>query len=206
MALMTCKRQGDCWCSICHTARLNQYISKDSNILLKDFEKCKRKEHKLLSNLFEEILKSVAIAKAFRVKAEQETGYKQMKRHLLFLGLDPEYATNLARTINNAVWVFDNFERITFNLNVCTDINIRRLSLHQLYLAKDMSWCLMYQEQLRGHKKKPKLLDYDEESFEDLAKYIESHPAFLAVSDDPKRVTALMTRLQKRVLSKELKK
>ena len=70
---MTCRRQGDCWCSFCHAARHNQYIDKDSNLLLKDFERCKRKENKLLSNLFEEILKSVAIAKAFRVKAEQET-------------------------------------------------------------------------------------------------------------------------------------
>ena len=125
---MTIKSRGDCLCSICHAARLNQYIHKDSNLLLKDFKRCKRKENKLLSNLFEEILKSVAIAKAFRVKAEQETGYKQMKRYLLLLGLHPEYTTDLARTINTAVWVFDNFQRITFNLNVCTDINIRRLS------------------------------------------------------------------------------
>ena len=105
---MTCKRQGDCWCSICHTARLNQYISKDSNILLKDFEKCKRKEHKLLSNLFLEILKSVACKSISCKSRARNSGCKQMKHHLLFLGLHPEYATDLARTINTAVWVFDN--------------------------------------------------------------------------------------------------
>ena len=111
-------------------------------------------------------------------------------------------AAEVARTLNNAVWVYDNFQKIANNLMECREIDIRRLSLHQLYLAKDMSWCLMYQEQLKGRKNKPRQLDYDEQSFEDLVKCVQGHEAFLAVSDDPKRTTALMTRLQKVVLRK----
>lgn len=203
---MTCKRQVDCWCSVCHSARLNEYSNMDSRTLLNKFNACKRKERKLLTDLFGEVLKTVAIAKAFRVQAEQETGYKQMKRHLLSLGIHPDLATDQARIINNAVWVYDNFKRITDNLMVCSDIDIRRLSLHQLYLAKDMSWCLVYQEQLQGQRKKPKLLDYDEEAFDDLLKCVEGHAAYRAVSDDPKRATALISRLQKKLLERQLKK
>ena len=69
-----------------------------------------------------------------------------------------------------------------------------------------MSWCLMYQEQLKGRKNKPRQLDYDEQSFEDYVKCVQGHEAFLAASDDPKRTTALMTRLQKVVLKRLLKK
>ena len=160
-----------------------------------------------MTELFEEVLKSVAIAKAFRVRAEQETGYRQMKRHLMYLGVSSEDATGLARTINNGVWVYDNFRRISNNLMMeCPDIDIRRLSLHQLYLAKDLSWCLMYQEQLRGRKNKPNKPDYDEASFNDLVNTVQKHDAFLSVSDDPKRIAALMTRLQKKILETHCRK
>ena len=203
---MTCRGKADCWCSVCHLGRLNEFSNKNSRTLLTRFNACQQREKQLLTELFEQVLKSVAIAKASRVKAKEETGYKQMKRHLLYLGVHPEEATSLARIINNAVWVYDNFQRITNNLMVCTDIDIRRLSLHQLYLAKDMSWCLSYQEQLQRQKSKPRTLDYDEESFNDLVKCVQSHEAFLAVSDDPKRLAALMARLQKKVLESQLKK
>ncbi len=203
---MTCRRKADCWCSVCHLGRYNEYSQKDSRTLLLHFNTCQEKEKQLLTKLFEQVLMSIAIAKAFRVKAEQETGYKQMKRHLVYLGMQPDEASSVARVINNAVWVYDNFQRITNNLMTCTDIDIRRLSLHQLYLAKDMSWCLMYQEQLQKQKNKPSNLDYDEESFDDLVRCVQNHDAFLAVSDDPKRLVALMARLQKKVLEDQLKK
>ena len=80
MALMTCKGRGDCWCNVCHAARYQQYSQLDSRSLLRDFNRCQMRENQLLSELFEEILRSVAIAKAFRINAERDTGYKQMKR------------------------------------------------------------------------------------------------------------------------------
>ena len=70
MASMTCRGKGDCWCSICHQSRLNEFKNKDSRSLLKDFHGCQSREKDLLTDLFEEVLKSVAIAKAFRINAE----------------------------------------------------------------------------------------------------------------------------------------
>ena len=104
----------------------------------------------------------MAIAKAFRLKIKADTGYKQVKKALVLFGILDKEATTLARTINNAVWVYDNFKKITHNLTLeCKEIDIRRLSLHQLYLAKDLSWCLAYQEQMKGRINKPKHLDYE---------------------------------------------
>ena len=56
---------------------------------------------------------SVSIAKAFRIAAERESGYKQLKGHLVFMGIDPDSATTMARNLNNACWVYDHFQRIT---------------------------------------------------------------------------------------------
>ena len=118
-----------------------------------------------------------------------------------------KFYTTLARTINNVVWVYDNFEKITHNLTLeCKEIDIRHLSLHQLYLAKDLSWCLAYQEQKKERKDKPKHLDYDEDDFNDLVRTVGNHDVFKSVSDDPRRLTALMSRMYKKFLEIELKK
>ena len=45
-----------------------------------------------------------------------------------------EYASQMADTLNNAWWVFNHFEKIQGNLSPCPGIDIRRLSLQQLYL------------------------------------------------------------------------
>ena len=54
-----------------------------------------------------------------------------------------EYAGQMADTLNNTYWVFDHFEKIQGNLRACSSIEIRRLLLQQLYLAKNLSWCLL---------------------------------------------------------------
>ena len=59
----------------------------------------------------------MAIAKAFRLKIEADTGYKQVKKALVLFGILDKEATTLARTINNAVWVvYDNFKKIQKNI------------------------------------------------------------------------------------------
>ena len=105
MALITCRGKADCWCHICHEARLNDVSGRDTRTLLKEFDRCNRNENCLLTHIFGEVLKSVAIAKAFRINAEIESGYKQLKRHLLFIGIENDEAAEVARTLNNAVWV-----------------------------------------------------------------------------------------------------
>ena len=76
------------------------------------------------------------VSKAFKKVAEEQTQFKQIKRQLKALGFDNEYAGQMADTLNNACWVFDHFEKIQGNLRTCSSIDIRRLSLQQLYLAK----------------------------------------------------------------------
>ena len=49
----------------------------------------------------------------------------------------------MADTLNNACWVFDHFKKFQGNVRALPSIDIRSLSLQQLYLAKNLSWCLL---------------------------------------------------------------
>ena len=89
------------------------------------------------------MMKCVVVSKAFKKVAEEQTKFKQFKRQLKALGFDNEYAGQMADTLSNACWVFDYFEKIQGNLLACPSIEIRRLSLQQLYLAKNLPWCLL---------------------------------------------------------------
>ena len=91
-------------------------------------------------------MKCVVVSKAFKKVAEEQKKFKQIKHQLKALGFDNEYAGQMADTLNNACWVFDHFEKIQGNLRACPGIDIRRLLLQQLYLAKNLSWCLMMEE------------------------------------------------------------
>ena len=89
-------------------------------------------------------MECVVVSKAFKKVAEEQTKFKQIKRQLKALGFDDEYTGQMANTLNNAYWVFDHFEKIQGNLRDCPSIH--RLLLQQLYLAKNLSWCLMMEE------------------------------------------------------------
>ena len=91
-------------------------------------------------------MKSVVVSKAFKKVDEERTKFKQIKRQLKAKGFNNEYAGQIADALNNAQWVFNHFAKIQQNLRVCPSNDIRRLSLQQLYLAKNLCWCLLMEE------------------------------------------------------------
>ena len=107
-------------------------------------------------------MKCVVVSKAFKKVAEERTKFKQSKHQLNALGFDNEYAGQKADALNNACWAFDHSEKIQENLRVCSSIGIRRLSLQQLHLAKNLSWCLMMEKNSKAKGKKPRQPLYDE--------------------------------------------
>ena len=134
------------------------------------------------------MMKYVVVSKAFKKVAEEQTKFQQIKLQLKALGFDNKYAGHMADTLKNACWVFDNFKEIQGNLRACPSIEIRRLSLQQLYLAKNRSWCLMMEGNSKAKRKKPRSLLYDEEE--------------LKVRHDKYLTTGLMLRLQRTPVNK----
>ena len=142
------------------------------------------------------------VSNAFKKVVEEQTKFKQIKHQLKSLGFDNEYAGQMADTLNNACWVFDHFEKIQGNLRACPSIDIRRLSLQQLYLAKNLSWCLTMEENSKVKREKPRQPLYDEEEFTELLEMVRGSRAYSKVRHDKHLTTGLMLRLQRTLVKK----
>ena len=59
---------------------------------------------------------------------------------------------------------------------------------------------------MKGRKDKPNHLLYDEEAFDNLVNIVDNHEVIESVSDDPRQLAALLTRLQKKILDRKLRK
>ena len=80
--------QENCSCSNCKQDWLNTMSNLSSQDVLRNFVLVLvERESRSLDETFHIRMKRCAAAKAFKVAAERETGYKQPKRQLKLLGL-----------------------------------------------------------------------------------------------------------------------
>ena len=110
----------------------------------------------------------------------------------------------MADSINHAALVYRDISKVFYNLQQIREhVDIRRLSLKNLYEARDLKWCFSYAERMRGRKrKKPDVLEYTEEDFQDLVNVTAQHPCFQAVAGNENLVASLSHRLERELLKR----
>ena len=182
--------------------RLDSYDNFSLEMLRREFVTTTRMEEQALQEVFKHIMNTAAIAKSFRNKLYQFSGYKYVKPYLKNIGYEEEEAKQLSESINVASWVYDNLQGIVNNIFQFQYINIRRLSMRQLYLARDIHWCLRYVEDHRVRSKKPDNLAYREEDFNDLLTSVRNSAAYKDLDGDKRKITAMMLRLQKELVKR----
>ena len=73
----------NCWCLPCREANLQQYSTMRMGRLLSMFRWHLREEtSQALDATFASVMRRILAAKAFKLVAERETGYRQVKRQL----------------------------------------------------------------------------------------------------------------------------
>ena len=105
----------------------------------------------------------------------------------------------MAERINESAWIFDNIVIIDDNLSLVrqdVNIDIRRLSLNQLFRAKNLNWCHQYAASLARKSNKPANLLYSDEQFELLMAKVMTDRCFQAVDGNPTNVASLGARIQ----------
>ena len=171
------------------------------DVLRRKFVVSERNEEVVLQDVFCEVLDRTVIGYELKRKMKETAGYIYPNRYLKHhLGYTEETATSLAKEINQAAWVYDNLHKILDNIYQFDNINICRLSLNQLFFAREMSWCYQYSENQKGRGKKPQEPVYSEQEFKDLEELIRSSPAYQSLDKDPRFITAMMRRLQRNLV------
>ena len=92
---------------------------------------------------FQERIKFICLANSFDIAMRRDYQCQQMKRFLKkHAGFDEERAKTTALKLNEARRVYPRLDKIVQNCCSCRYVDIRTLSIHELYLANSLSWVL----------------------------------------------------------------
>ena len=102
--------------------------------------------------------------------------------------------------VNECAWIFDNWEKITDNLMDyrMSNVDARRLTVGQLYKAKNMDWCLQLNDTLRRKSKRKTGEEplYSADKFNDIFQNIVNSGILEDIEHDPSAAASLGGRLQ----------
>ena len=206
---MACTVNGCCWCDLCQETRLRRCQDMPLEVLIAQFNLQNIREDRSLDELFEEVLQTSVYGKLIKCAIQRDTPYSKpgnyLKHSRRFLHLTDDEKRSLATKINEAAWIYDNIDTIDSNLAMVrkdANVDIRRLSMSQLYSAKKLNWCHQYAASLANKSNKPANLSYSDEQFNSLIAKIMADPCFQAVNGDPTKVASLGARIQGTLLGR----
>ena len=160
-------------------------------------------EHHRLNHLFAETLNRVIRGESFRQECLNGTQYTSfgwwMRNQPQYDHLSKSDRTRLRKQVNYAHKVYTDWDIITENL---TDedvmhIDPRKLSLEQLYKARNAEWCIDYDEFIRTPGDVPEVLLYSEDKYKAIIRFILESGIINDVQNDRKQVSMLGRRIQR---------
>lgn len=146
-------------------------------------------------------------AKAYRDSCLFGTRFRYFKSwartKIQFNLLTEEEFNKCCIRINQCAYVFENWEAIATNLADprITAIDARRLSFNQFYRAKNMDWCLSYNEVLRQKASSVEDPSYTEEKFNEIFNFIRDSNILHDIEYKPRLAAALGERLKMRIIN-----
>ena len=193
-----------CFCLDCRERQVSVIVDSDltNNQLEREFIS-NAEEYRRLNSLFDETLKSIVRGEAFRQQCLHGTPYNcfgwWMRSQPQYSQLSTPEKRRLCKKVRMAHEVFIHWEKIAQNLNDVriSFVDARKLSVQQLHEAIEMTWCLEYDEFLRGPGDIPDVLLYQEETYRVILEYIVNSGILVDIGHDSKESTRLGRRLQK---------
>ena len=146
-------------------------------------------------------LETIASAVVFRAKIEGPPHFcKQPKRYFEKIrGYTAEDSKIFARRICTASGVYRHFDKIIQNISKCRFIDIRRLSIKDLYECQTLSRALVLDCAKRPRSsqtvRNEELQGYSEADYNDLLVTIQESPAFRGVEGDKNKTSNLLVRV-----------
>ena len=180
--------------------------------MLEEMNAARKRENESVEAAFAEVLNQISMSKAFRQQIYNLFKYKNTACFFKSVqGYSKEDSAEKANIINKESKIYDRFKDILVNLKQCPYINIKRLSVNQLYMALDGKWCHMYNEILRDKKgqRGRQVVEkvYEEEDFADFLQVVKYHPVYQAIDRSGennygrREISALFVRAQNALMS-----
>ena len=194
-----------CFCVRCRNMKLTQCLDFGyTNEQLHDLftRRLLERENNLLDRLFKCTLQEIVHGMAYKLSCLQGTRYTYFKAWAKtrpeFTHLSEKEMKKFCLRVNEACDVFKSWPKIVDNLTDerMDQIDARRFSIRQFYLAKKITWCLRYNDSLRRRERNGNDLPYSEEKYNDILRYVISTGILDDMENNPQSTTAFRGRLQ----------
>ena len=196
---------GNCFCAGCRIRRLQQVITNgytNNDLYVAFVSELVQKEEQRLNSLHQTILQQIVYGKAYKDSSLEHTNYRYFKSWAKtqpnFAHLSKEELSKFCDKVNEANVVFDSWDVIVNNLtdNRMDQVDARRLSVRQLCLAKNINWCLSYNEILRKKGRNEEEVPYPEEKYRDIFQHIVNSGILDDIENNPQMAAIIGGRLQ----------
>lgn len=198
-----------CFCQECRVGRSVQYRVYNNRHLFRLFKsRLPHEENTKLMKCFESVLTLIVVGKVYKDSCLANTGYVQFKS---WANVQPQYSDwepkalkAFCDRVNDAAYVFDNWDVIIQNLmDARMDcLDARRFSVGQFKQAKELSWCLIENENLRRNSRKPDEPRYPEDKYKDILQNILNSGILDDIDRDPHVAAMIGKRLQKDIVQR----
>ena len=194
-----------CFCDRCRNSSLRRILESGYTInqLHNLFTyRLVEKENIRLDKLFKCTLRQIVHGMAYKITCFQNTNYTYFKS---WAKTQPEFGLlskkeliKFCYQVNEACDVFNSWAKIVDNLTDerMDQIDARRFSIRQFYLAKKISWCLEYNESLRIKGKAKNNVPYPEDKYNDILQYIIGSGILDDIENDPQVAASIGGRIQ----------
>ena len=194
-----------CFCDECRNSRLRRVLDSGYTVhqLYNLFTyRLVEKENTRLDRLFKCTLQQIVHGMAYKITCLQNSNYTYFKSWAKtqqeFALLSKKELDKFCYKVNEACDVFNSWTKIVDNLTDerLDQIDARRFSIRQFYLAKNITWCLEYNESLRIKGMTKTDLPYPEDKYNDILQYIIASGILDDVDNNPQIAASIGGRIQ----------
>ena len=200
----------DCFCVFCRNLRVVSNSGMDLGELNRLFTRTLPGEQGVhLHRYHRTVLEQVAAGKTFKNIALSDGVYVYLKcwakNRDPWKGWQEKDRNKFVRKVNIAALVYEKWDIIVGNLtdSRMTEIDARNFSMNMFYEARDITWCLNYNEQLRLKKSDSEKLNlYSEDLYQAVKENILNCGILAGMSqpNDPHIAAMMMRRLSNEVV------
>ena len=156
------------------------------------------------NRLYAQRVEFVCIANQFKLKINAIFHYASIKPFLKHRwGYAENHAAQVAGRLNEACRVHYHFVDIATNVSRVPHLDIRTLSMHELYLCKNIAWCIRRSVEMNPERNSVPNngIDLDYQDIENTIQFVLGTRWFRDARMDPFCVAYVMKRISNRVVS-----